>query len=221
MDTPSVPQKRCYACGVFQPISSFNKDKTSKDGLQAKCRLCQKITDHNRYWSNPEKERERTKQYAKEHSEKRRETKRNTRAKKPDVYRNSAKLWRAKNRDKVRRIHQLDYQRHTDEYKRRAQKNRIENPDVKRSSEAKRRARKRQSQTSYTVQDIKRQYEAQKGCCYYCHKHVGKTYHADHVIPLSRGGSNGPENIVIACEHCNCSKKSKMPHEWPEGGRLL
>jgi 5-methylcytosine-specific restriction endonuclease McrA len=41
------------------------------------------------------------------------------------------------------------------------------------------------------------------------------------VVPLSRGGSNGPENIVIACPTCNLAKKDKMPHEWPEGGRLL
>jgi 5-methylcytosine-specific restriction endonuclease McrA len=42
------------------------------------------------------------------------------------------------------------------------------------------------------------------------------------VIPLDRGGSNGPENIVIACPECNHSKHNKLPHEWNgSGGRLL
>jgi 5-methylcytosine-specific restriction endonuclease McrA len=33
------------------------------------------------------------------------------------------------------------------------------------------------------------------------------------------GGSNGPENIVIACPHCNQSKNAKHPMDFC--GRLL
>lgn len=40
---------------------------------------------------------------------------------------------------------------------------------------------------------------------------------ADHVIPLSRGGSNDPENLVAACMPCNSSKADKLLSEW--GGR--
>lgn len=43
----------------------------------------------------------------------------------------------------------------------------------------------------------------------------------DHVVPLVKGGSNGPDNLVIACSTCNLRKNDKLPHEWPEGGRLL
>lgn len=25
----------------------------------------------------------------------------------------------------------------------------------------------------------------------------------DHIVPLSRGGTNGPDNLVLACEPCN------------------
>lgn len=28
----------------------------------------------------------------------------------------------------------------------------------------------------------------------------------DHVIPVELGGSNHPDNIVLACQHCNRSK---------------
>ena len=45
---------------------------------------------------------------------------------------------------------------------------------------------------------------------------VGGDYHVDHVIPLILGGSNGPENLVIACPRCNLSKGAKMPHEFSE-----
>lgn len=95
----------------------------------------------------------------------------------------------------------------------------LANKEVASNYTRQRRARKREAQGNHTTEDVQRQYEAQKGKCHYCKVDVGDAYHVDHVIPLSRGGSNGPENIVIACPFCNCSKGNKMPHEWVRGGR--
>ena len=36
----------------------------------------------------------------------------------------------------------------------------------------------------------------------------------DHVIPVSRGGTNDPINLVAACKPCNASKAAKLPSEW-------
>jgi 5-methylcytosine-specific restriction endonuclease McrA len=36
----------------------------------------------------------------------------------------------------------------------------------------------------------------------------------DHVVPLSRGGSNEPDNLVACCFPCNASKSDKLVHEW-------
>lgn len=33
---------------------------------------------------------------------------------------------------------------------------------------------------------------------------------ADHVVPLSRGGSNGDDNIVLACSECNTWRKNNV-----------
>jgi 5-methylcytosine-specific restriction endonuclease McrA len=40
---------------------------------------------------------------------------------------------------------------------------------------------------------------------------TGEADTMDHVIPLSRGGSNWPSNLRPACKHCNSSKKDKSP----------
>lgn len=32
----------------------------------------------------------------------------------------------------------------------------------------------------------------------------------DHVYPESKGGGNGPDNIVLACRPCNRAKKDKV-----------
>lgn len=83
-----------------------------------------------------------------------------------------------------------------------------------------RRARKLAAGGKHTVQDVKMQLTRQKGRCYWCGQKLLK-YHVDHVIPLARGGSNGPDNLVIACPTCNLKRGAKLPHEFFEGGRLL
>lgn len=40
--------------------------------------------------------------------------------------------------------------------------------------------------------------------------------HADHVIPLSRGGPHNLNNLVIACATCNVKKHALMPSVWAE-----
>jgi len=91
--------------------------------------------------------------------------------------------------------------------------------DCMRARSRKRRALKAQATGSFSENDVRRQYESQNGKCWWCGKLVGDTYHVDHRVPLSRGGSDDATNIVIACPHCNMSKGAKMPHEWI--GRLL
>lgn len=98
---------------------------------------------------------------------------------------------------------------------------RLANKMAVRAKSHRRRALKLAAGGMHTAEDIKRLYEAQRRKCYYCKSKLGSTYHVDHVVPLSRGGSNGPENLVISCVKCNLSKGDRLPHEWVQGGRLL
>lgn len=36
----------------------------------------------------------------------------------------------------------------------------------------------------------------------------------EHIVPLSRGGSNTIDNLVCACVRCNSQKGDKLPEEW-------
>lgn len=49
------------------------------------------------------------------------------------------------------------------------------------------------------------------GECSYC---GGPAQTRDHVVPRSRGGSDEPSNIVLACYSCNASKGARTPEEW-------
>jgi 5-methylcytosine-specific restriction endonuclease McrA len=49
--------------------------------------------------------------------------------------------------------------------------------------------------------------------CFYCGDHAPDG-HADHMIPLSRGGTDSLDNLVWACPSCNASKSDKTVDEW-------
>ena len=49
--------------------------------------------------------------------------------------------------------------------------------------------------------------------CHYCGDYVDDG-HLDHVIPLSRGGDDSPDNLVWSCSSCNLSKGAKLLDEW-------
>ena len=53
--------------------------------------------------------------------------------------------------------------------------------------------------------------------CPYCGKRLS-TYTAstDHIVPLSRGGTNDRSNLVLCCKKCNREKGSKLLSEWFE-----
>lgn len=56
--------------------------------------------------------------------------------------------------------------------------------------------------------------EQQRGRCAYCGTSIMDHYEVDHVIPLSKGGSNWPENIVLTCRRCNRRKSAMLPERW-------
>jgi 5-methylcytosine-specific restriction endonuclease McrA len=45
-----------------------------------------------------------------------------------------------------------------------------------------------------------------------------KQLEADHILPLSRGGSNAFVNLATACRPCNLSKGSKTVEDWGAPG---
>lgn len=115
-----------------------------------------------------------------------------------------ANNWRKENPEKARARDRRMYLKHRERYIAKAHRRRISELTA---------------QGAHTASDLKLLYQSQKGLCWWCSKPVAQKYHVDHRIPLSRGGTNAPENLCIACPSCNLSKGAKLPQEW--NGRLL
>lgn len=43
-------------------------------------------------------------------------------------------------------------------------------------------------------------------CCRYCLSDSGGRLTLDHIVPVSRGGTNAPSNLVTCCKKCNLAK---------------
>ena len=55
----------------------------------------------------------------------------------------------------------------------------------------------------------------QDHCCFYCHRNLEGAETIEHVVPLSRNGTNHPFNVVLSCASCNYSKGGKIFYaEW-------
>lgn len=55
-------------------------------------------------------------------------------------------------------------------------------------------------------------------CCQFCGRNPSEFRHRecltrDHVVPLSRGGTNDWTNVITACSSCNTRKGNSLPEE--------
>lgn len=207
-----APRKFCTVCHIEKEATPefFHRDKRAYDGLMSSCKECENKASRNSYGKyyadNKEGLIEKSRRWYHEHKQKAAErAKRYSKENKKKVADKKGE-WRENNKEKI-----AEYNRNWWD----------KNPEKRKEHKSKRRSLKKSAQGNHTAGDIKSQYKRQNGKCYYCGKKVNDSYHVDHVIPLSRGGSNGPENIVISCQFCNQSKKDKMPHEWGGSNRLL
>lgn len=73
--------------------------------------------------------------------------------------------------------------------------------------------------TPPTIQDLVRQRAGRR--CEYCHTSEQWQYipfTVDHIIPLARGGSDNPDNLALACFHCNRRKADRLTAVDPDSG---
>lgn len=87
------------------------------------------------------------------------------------------------------------------------------NPEKKAARNQKRRALKANADGTATAEQIKARFQYHENRCYYCGDNESGL-HVEHRIPLSRGGSNWPSNLVPACPSCNLSKHTKTETEF-------
>lgn len=60
-------------------------------------------------------------------------------------------------------------------------------------------------------------YERQNGLCAYCGQHRNIKYMTvDHIMPLSKGGTDSLDNLQCTCKKCNGLKGNMLPGEFTD-----
>ena len=104
--------------------------------------------------------------------------------------------------------------KHPDRSSKNSKEWRRKHPERVRANTVNRRAQMMQAKGKYTEIDITILYINQRGKCAYCGCDLNGKYHVDHIVPLSRGGTDYAENLTLTCPRCNLSKGDKLLSEW-------
>ena len=84
------------------------------------------------------------------------------------------------------------------------------------------RSREAAAEGSHTAAEIRDLLDKQLRRCVYCSASIVKKFHADHIVPLVKGGSNWISNIQLTCPTCNHRKNRIDPIAFANRlGRLL
>lgn len=234
-----VANKVCCRCRNESPATAefFKRNSRAKDGLWHYCKPCEakRIADWRA--ANPEKVRAQKRDWAKknpasvkaarlkvwaQHGERILQERKDRYAADPQfAQRSKASAKASWERHKQIYSHRLwEYSQREDVKVRNRQRVREwqqQNPDAVNANVQTRRARERGAVGVYSSADIASLLSGQCACCCYCDGDIsGGKHTVEHLQPLSRGGSNWPSNLALACSSCNACKGAKTVQEFLE-----
>lgn len=205
--------KTCRVCGETKPSSDFYEGA-------ARCKPCVKAATRKWRQENPDRQRAADKARYEQDSEKI----------KARIY-----SYRAENPEKVQRSRKQHYERHGEKVREKSRQRYRDDPAKARSEVRKRYenepgpwidayARQRLLSPELFIASVRKReiYARDEGRCGICGTEL--TYEEatiDHVHPLSKGGTHGPDNVQIACDACNKSKRDKLDHAAAPTGENL
>ncbi len=186
-----------------------NKEKISERQKKWREKNREKISVQKKEYreNNKEKTREQSKRYRENNKEKIKIYRKNNREKLLE----QIKDWRKQNKEHIEKYYEKNKERIQAYCKEYSKKNKLSNAiRINR-----RRAVFKNASGYSTKEQIQARFDYHGNKCYYCGDSSCKLQ-IEHRIPLSRGGSNWPANIVPACKHCNNKKHTKTEREFKE-----
>lgn len=210
--------KRCSKCKKMKPLEEFNRQIASKDGRHYYCKQCMKEYMRQRRADNPEYMR----QYYVKNREKIKRLNMQWHADNPDYQRQYyidhheeakayareySRQYRIDHPEKVKKCNQEYYVNHCEEVAENVRRYRADYPERMVVYTQRRRAREAGATGDFTAEQFTELCEKYDNRCLCCGE--TKKLTADHIIPLSKGGSNDIDNIQPLCQSCNSKKHTQ------------
>ena len=186
--------KVCTKCKEWKLVRCFSKSSRYPDGLRTWCKDCETEASlryyHEKHQQNPEVYRKRDRDRYARNSEQRKEWQREYRANNPSVIRGQRRKYRANHPDEIRDKIQRYFASE-------------QGKAVRKAAHQRRRSRLYGNGGSYTAHEWASLCSWFGNICLLC----GATdITVDHVLPLSKGGTNTIGNLQPLCGRCNMSK---------------
>jgi 5-methylcytosine-specific restriction endonuclease McrA len=202
----SIPQKRCADCEQTKPLTDFGIDRNRKDGHNPYCRQCR--SKHKKIYRAAYRDRlsEQGRAYKQRPEVKQRDAEwmRQKRAANPA-------LARQQTRDTMRKQRVLYPERGREI----ARRWRARNPEKVSARNRRIKAFRRGVPGSHTLAEwraLKAHYSYRCLCCGKSEPQIMLT--EDHVIPVTKGGSDNISNIQPLCSPCNASKGNRRSTDY-------
>ena len=218
-------QKYCPACAVESTRASVKE--ASRRWYKANREKCRE-KDRRLRKANPEKYKEASRRWKKRNPEKVREDVRKWQRENHEKFKESALKWRKKNPEKVRENSRKWYKKNPEKYKEASQKWQTANPGLATERTRKwrkdnpeklrenarifthrRRSAKINAYGSFTSDELKAKFSECGNKCQHCGT-SDKKLTVDHIVPLTKGGSNYIGNIQPLCRSCNAKKGNRF-----------
>lgn len=242
-DTPvasvCLAYKVCQKCKAEKAVSEFANNKKRNDGIQAWCRQCVNVY----YKNNRDKALQRSQKwyientdYKKSYDKEYREINHSKiKEKEKARYENNKEKWvayREANRERIAARAKDHYNANKDRFaayrKENAERRANQNRQYRKADPLSfrrrchiRRARLASSNENYEPGYVKVLFRLQLGKCAICRISIKSGYHVDHIKPISKGGTNGKDNIQLLCRTCNLTKSAADPIEFMQSRGFL
>lgn len=194
-----------YVAGMCVPCRLAQNDRWAKANPDKKAASVKVFREKNAERLKAKQAAYHAEWYAKNRDKKLEQNKTYLREK-PEVSRKATRKWQKANPEKAASYAKLWY---SDPHNRALHRNKRRSLEIGASG-------------FHTPADTKAILSAQDHRCAYCRTDLRKAKrHLDHIMPLSRGGSNDPSNLQWLCAPCNLSKGAKDPIDFARERGLL
>lgn len=211
-----------------------NAEKRKESGKNYRERNSQQIKAKKReyYLRNKESINNKTKFYSESNKDRIAKYQKSYRTKNEEALKKSKARYRAENKENIKAKKRQEYKDNRDKYLARVRAWMLENPEKRRQNalnwwrnHPEAAHARRNAEGSFTADDIARIRNAQKNRCAICRCILinrPRFIHIDHIVAVTKGGTNWPKNLQLLCQSCNGSKYNHDPIEFMQSlGYLL